>query len=90
MFPNLLEATKEYWRKLDELEAAYQQGEISLEEVDARVAELMTELAIERRAAFTYFWHGTQQMLSAQRETLIGLAILALVTYAWALTSLIS
>ncbi len=90
MFPNLLEATKEYWRKLDKLEAAYQQGEISLEEVDGRVADLMTELAIERRAAFTYFWQGTQQMLSAQRETLIGLAILALVTYAWALTSLIS
>ncbi len=32
MFPNLIEATKEYWRKLDELEAAYQQGEIPLEE----------------------------------------------------------
>ena len=55
MFPNLLEATKEYWRKLDELEAAYQQGEIPLEEVDARVTELMAELAQERRAAFTYF-----------------------------------
>ncbi len=28
MFPNLIEATKEYWRQLDELEAAYQQGQI--------------------------------------------------------------
>ena len=87
MFPNLLEATKEYWHKLDELEAAYQQGEIPLEEVDAKVAELMAELAVERRAAFTHFWHGWQHWLSAQRETLIGLAILALVTYAWVLTT---
>jgi hypothetical protein len=36
MFPNLLEATKEYWRKLDRLEAAYPQGEIPLEEVVVR------------------------------------------------------
>lgn len=90
MFPNLLEATKEYWRKLDELEAAYQQGEIPLEEVDARVAELMAELAIERRAALTYFWHRWQHRLMAQRETLIGLAILAFVTYAWVLTNSIA
>ena len=90
MFPNLLEATKEYWRKLDELEAAYQQGEIPLEEVDARVAELMAELARERRAALTYFWHGWQHWLMTQRETLVGLAILALVTYGWVLTSSIS
>jgi hypothetical protein len=87
MLPNLLEATKEYWHKLDRLEAAYQQGEIPLEEVDARVAELMTELAQERRAAFIYFWHGWQHWLTAQRETLMGLAILVLVTYAWILTS---
>ncbi|MGF1542316.1 MAG: hypothetical protein ACFCU5_18040 [Pleurocapsa sp.] len=90
MFPNLLEATKEYWRQLDELEAAYQQAEIPLEEVDAKVAELMAELAIERRAALTYFWHGLQHWLTTQRETLIGLAILAFVTYAWVLTSSIA
>jgi hypothetical protein len=90
MFPNLLEATKEYWRKIDRLEAAYQQGEIPLEEVDARVAELMTELSQERRTAFSYFWHGWQYWLTTQRETLIGLAILALVAYAWVLTIPIS
>lgn len=90
MFPNLLEATKEYWHKLDRLEAAYQQGEIPLEEVDARVAELMTELAQERRAAFSYCWHGWQYWLTTQRETLIGLAILVIVTYGWLLTSPIS
>jgi hypothetical protein len=86
MFPNLLEATKEYWRKLDDLEAAYQQDQISLEEVDAKVAELRAELARERRAAFTYFLHSWKCWLSEQRETLIGLAILVLFTYTWALT----
>ncbi len=50
----------------------------------------MRELAIERRAAFTYLWHGWQHWLTTQREILIGLAILALVTYAWVLTSLIA
>ena len=35
MFPNLIQAIKEYWHKLDKLEAAYQQGEIFLEEVDS-------------------------------------------------------
>ncbi len=90
MFPNLLEATKEYWQRLDRLEAAYQQGEIPLEEVDARVAELMTALAKERRTAFNYFWHGWQHWLTRQRETLIGLAILALTTYFWMLTSSIA
>ncbi len=90
MFPNLLEATKEYWRKLDELEVAYQQGKISLEEVDTRVAELIAELAVERRAAFTYFRYSCQHWLTTQKETLIGLAILALVTYVWVLTSLTS
>ncbi len=86
MFPNLLEATKEYWRKLDELEVAYQQGKIPLEEVDAKVAELMAELAVERRATFSYFRHICQHWLTTQRETLVGLAVFALVTYAWVLT----
>ena len=87
MLPNLLEATKEYWHQLDELEAAYQQGEIPLEEVDVRVAELIAELAQERRAAFAYFWHGWQHWLTKQKEMLVGLAILALITYAWVLSS---
>ncbi len=90
MFPNLIEATKEYWRKLDELEAAYQQGEIPPEEVDVRVAELMRELAIKRHAAFIDLWHGWQNWLTTQREILIRLAVLAIVTYAWVLTSLTS
>lgn len=87
MFPNLFQATQDYWRKLDELEAAYQQGEIPLEEVDARVADLMAELAQERRAAFAFLWHSWQHLLTTQRETIIGFALLALVTYTWVVTS---
>ncbi|MEM8721911.1 MAG: hypothetical protein AAGE84_21880 [Cyanobacteria bacterium P01_G01_bin.39] len=90
MLSNLLQATKEYWHQLDELEVAYQQGEIPLEQVDAKVAELMAELAIERRAAFTYFWQGCQNWIMTQKETVFGLVALVLVTYAWVLTSSIS
>jgi len=85
MFPNLIEATKEYLHNLEKLENAYQQGKIPLKEVDAKVAELMNELAQERRDAFTYFWHGWQLWLTRQRETIIGLAILVLITYFWLL-----
>ncbi len=90
MFPNLFQATQEYWRKLDELEKSYQQGEIPLKEVDARVAELMAELAQERRAAFAYLWHSWQHLLTTQRETLMGLAIVILVIYVWLLNHLIA
>lgn len=87
MFPNLLQATKEYWHQLDELEIAYQQGEIPIEEVDARVADLMAELAVKRRAAFSYFWQGCLHWMTTQKDTVIGLAILGLIVYAWVLTS---
>ena len=90
MFPNLFQATQEYWRKLDELEKSYQQGEIPLKEVDARVAELMAELARERRAAFAYLWHSWQHLLTTQRETLMGLAIVILLIYVWLLNNLIA
>lgn len=86
MFPDLFQATKEYWRQLDELEIAYQQGKIPLEEVDAKVAHLMAELAAERRAAFNYFWQGCLHWMTTQKETAIGLALLGLIAYAWVLT----
>ena len=90
MFPNLFQATQEYWRKLDELEESYQQGEIPLKEVDARVAELMAELAQERRAAFAFLWHSCQHLVTTQRETLMGLAIVILLIYVWLLNNLIA
>ena len=90
MFPNLFQATQEYWRKLDELEKSYQQGEIPLKEVDARVAELMAELAQERRAAFAFLWHSCQHLVTSQRETLMGLAIVILLVYVWLLKNIIA
>ncbi|TVQ46621.1 MAG: hypothetical protein EA365_04875 [Gloeocapsa sp. DLM2.Bin57] len=87
MFPNLFNATQEYWRKLDELESAYQQDKISLEEVDLRVSELMAELAQERRSTFNYMRYISQKWLAEQKNTVIGIGILVFATYAWILFS---
>lgn len=87
MFPNLLEATKDYWRKLDELEAAYKRGEVSLAEVDARVPELMAELGRERRAALDYLFASWRRLWNEQRETIAGIAFLAILTYSWVVFS---
>lgn len=82
MFPNLWVATKEYWRKLDQLEATYHKGEISLDQVNAKVAELRVELGQERRAtrdllnSWRYVW-------SEQREAIAGIALVGIIAYAW-------
>ena len=83
MFPNLFKATQEYWRKLDELESAYQQDQVSLEEVDQRVSELMTELAQERRSTFNYIKYRSQNWLAEQKSNLMGIGILVFAIYAW-------
>lgn len=83
MFPNLLDATKTYWRKLDELEAAYQKGGVSLDEVNVRVKELMAELGQERRAALHYVINSWGQLWDEQRETILGLTVLGVLSYAW-------
>ncbi len=83
MMPNLLEATNNYWRELNALEAAYQRHELSIQEVDARVAALMAELGRERRAALAVFFHGLRQLWQEQREPILGVSILGVLTYAW-------
>lgn len=83
MIPNLLEATTDYWRKLNELEAAYQRGEVSLEEVDARVAALMAELGQERRATLRFLVDNVTRVWSEQREWVVGLGLIGVLTYAW-------
>lgn len=83
MFPNLFKATQEYWRKLDELESAYQQDQISPEEVDRRVSELMAELGQERRSTFSYMRYISQNWLAEQKSNLIGIGILVFTIYAW-------
>ncbi|MBD1846954.1 hypothetical protein H6F89_26815 [Cyanobacteria bacterium FACHB-63] len=83
MTPNLLEATHEYWHKLNELEAAYQRGEVTLEEVDANVEELMAELGRSRRAAFSYCFSGVRRLWEEQREAIVGVLGLGVLTYGW-------
>ncbi|BAS56885.1 hypothetical protein Q2T42_20435 [Leptolyngbya boryana CZ1] len=83
MTPNLLEATHEYWHKLNELEAAYQRGEVTLEEVDAKVKGLMTELGQSRRAAFSDFFSRVRRLWEEQRETIVGVLGLGVLTYGW-------
>ena len=86
MLPNLVAATHDYWKKLDRLEAAYQNGEVSLEEVDARVAELMTELAAERRATFRLFGQSFWYWLNSQREVVVGIVVAVIAIYLWLTT----
>jgi hypothetical protein len=87
MIPNLLEATNEYWRKLNELEAAYQRGEVSLEEVDTRVATLMAELGQERRATLRFLMDNVSRTWNEQRELVVGLGLVGVLTYAWVVIS---
>ena len=83
MIPNLLAATNEYWRKLNELDAAYQRGEVSLEEVNATVEELMVELGQERRASVRFLVDNVRRIWNEQQELVVGLGIVGALTYAW-------
>ncbi len=88
MLTNLQEATQKYWQNLDELETAYQQGRISLEEVDIEVASLMAELGRKRRLTISYFLQSSQQWLTQQRDVLIGLSMLGIISYLWLLNNI--
>lgn len=86
MIPDLLEATQDYMKKLDALEAAYQRDEVSLEEVDARVKVLMTELGQSRRQAFSALAASLRHTLQTNREAVAGALGLGVLTYAWLIT----
>ncbi|HIK14284.1 MAG TPA: hypothetical protein IGS53_03135 [Leptolyngbyaceae cyanobacterium M33_DOE_097] len=83
MGPNLLEATNDYWRKLNALDVAYRRGEVTLEEVDARVKVLMAELGQARRATFRYFFDKIRRSWHEQQELLLGTALLGVCAYGW-------
>ena len=87
MFPNLIEATTTYWRKLDELEADYKCGNISAKDVDVRVKELMAELGVERRAAVRFFLSYLNRIWNEQREVVVGVGLLGILTYTWVVIS---
>jgi len=81
---NLQEATKEYWRKLNELETAYSKGEVTIEEVDTNVHLLMKELGETRRKALALWWNSLRLWCSERLEIIAGVAMLGIITYAWA------
>ncbi len=85
MIPDLMEATRDYWRELDELEAAYQRGDASLTEVNAKVKELMTDLSRSRRESFAYLFSGIRRVWNEQRDAIVGVAGLSVLTYGWLL-----
>jgi hypothetical protein len=80
---DLLDATKNYWRKLDELEAAYQRGEVSLTEVNARVPELMAELSRERRAAIALMQPSWSCVWREHQQSIVGTLAVGILTCAW-------
>ena len=86
MLINLQEETQEYWRELDKLENAYNEGKISIEEVDAEVHFLMAEMGRKRRRAINDFWQILKIWLTQQKEMLISLTILGTIVYLWLVT----
>lgn len=86
MFTDLLSATQNYWRKLDEVEAAYRRDEMTIKEVDAEVHRLMVELGDHRRRALKDFWASFQYFVQQQREVLAGTAVLGVLAYVWLAT----
>ncbi|HEY9880019.1 MAG TPA: hypothetical protein V6D29_16310 [Leptolyngbyaceae cyanobacterium] len=86
MIPNLLEATHEYMQKLNELEAAYQRDEVSIEEVDAQVKVLMADLGRTRKEALSAFMASLRYTLQNQWETIAGVAGVGVLALWWATT----
>ncbi|MEA5537101.1 hypothetical protein [Crocosphaera sp. XPORK-15E] len=86
MFPNLFEATKEYWQQLDLIESRYQQGKISIYEVDKEVEMLMKQLGQKRRESLRFFLASWSNWISTHTELLIGLVFVLIVAYSWMLT----
>lgn len=83
MLPDLIGATRDYWRKLDEVEAAYRRNELTAKEVDTEVKALMAELGQTRRQLFRDTWAITQTFINQQREAIAGVAALGVLAYVW-------
>ncbi|MDJ0601919.1 MAG: hypothetical protein QNJ37_24140 [Crocosphaera sp.] len=86
MYPNLVEATKEYWQQLDKIESRYLEGELSLEEVDQKVEALMKKLGRKRKEALLFLTESFSLWVSSHRELLITLVFTLMVVYSWMLT----
>ena len=85
MFPDLFDATQIYWLKLDQIEADYQQGKLSSQEVDQQIKALMDELGAQRRAALSSVWQASRVWITQNQEWLIGLVSVVIAVYLWLL-----
>ncbi len=83
MLPDLIGATRDYWRKLDAVEAAYRRNELTANEVDAEVKALMVELGQTRRQLLRDSWAILQTFVNRQGEALAGAAALGMLAYVW-------
>jgi hypothetical protein len=83
MLPDLIGATRDYWRKLDEVEAAYRRNELTATEVNAEVKALMIELDQTRRQLLIDSWAIFQTFANQQGEALAGVAALGVLAYVW-------
>jgi hypothetical protein len=87
MIPDLIGATRDYWRKLDQLEAAYRRNEFTPKEVNAQVKALMVELGQTRRQLLRDSWAIFQAFIARQGDALAGVTALGALAYVWLVVS---
>lgn len=80
---DLVEDTKRYWHELDALEEAYERGEVSVEEVDSRVDQLMKDLGEKRRRTWQLFFSNLVNFIRDEKMTIFGLAVVVFLIYTW-------
>jgi len=83
MIPNLIEATRHYWRRLDQIEAAYGKGELSAADVEAQIQQAMAELGQSRRETLRLLRAGLQHRLNQSGDLLAGALCISLLAYLW-------
>lgn len=83
MLPDLIGATRDYWRQLDAVEAAYRRNELTAEEVNSQVKALMADLGQTRRQLLRDSWAILQTSINRQGEALAGVAALGVLAYLW-------
>ncbi len=80
---DLVEDTKRYWRELDALEQAYERGELSIEEVDSRVDQLMRDLGEQRRRSWNFFFSNLINLIWDEKLTVFIFSVAILLVYTW-------
>lgn len=87
MLPDLIGATRDYWRQLDAVEAAYRRGELTLDQVNAQVKALMADLGKTRRQLLRDSWAILQNFGRQQGDALAGITALGALAYVWLVVS---